>query len=942
MTSDSNDIEILQRQMAELQAKLDAAREVGAGRDDTASTDGKTIDTQGGAFVEKDVEVINGHFIGRDFVQIVTRSSEDPEEAKSVIALYLHALSLDLSGLKLGEVDASTEQARQSPLQLADIFVPLDTTLSIPGDMTLTQWHQAQKSHSQETVDAQRETRPVSALEGLAEHRELTLLGKPGSGKSTFGASVLLALAQVWQGDVDKLGDLGPAWTHGPKLPIRVVLRHFAEKLPPGDAPARAGDLWDFIAEELKASGYGFSTGAMKYIERIARNHGALILFDGLDECGDETRRERVLAALREFITTTGDNCRYLLTARPYARPGGQDTEKGVYVLADLNDGQIKHFIEAWYAALVVRNWRSPGEAERSRDDLLQARQRADLQPLAENPLLLTLMTTLHTNRGRLPDDRADLYDESVELLMLRWNQRAGADKALLVALEVPGLKLSDLREALEEMAFNIHEQNIGQQGTADIGEDRLNRSFRPLLNDSKDKADLVTGYIEKRAGLLLGQGEKQGERQFTFPHRTFQEFLAACHLAARDDFPAECVRLARQAPTHWQVVLPLAARLAKAERGASAADELIGGCSIGEFQENQQPKSDDWICALLAGMQLLEIGLGSINKNARMRAITERVAGWLFACLPVHPSEGGPPAAQRAQAGDILAALGDPRFDPQRHNLPGDELLGMVYIPTDPDFKIGTRVVDRQRMEKFGGFKNDEINDTASPSPVFYIARYPVTVGQFKDFVEASGTQISDNNALGDPVSRPVCRVSWHEALAYCNWLNDELSTSQAFAHSELAVLVRDNGWRFTLPSEFEWERAARGDRVGAAFPWGEEPDPDQANTRETEIGTTSVVGCFPANDFGLYDMSGNIFEWTRSLWGKDFFKPDFTYPYDPEDSGREDLDARDEILRVVRGGSWGSQQAYARCTARDGGQPDLRGDDLGFRLVLRSAPDS
>ena len=100
-----------------------------------------------------------------------------------------------------------------------------------------------------------------------------------------------------------------------------------------------------------------------------------------------------------------------------------------------------------------------------------------------------------------------------------------------------PSLKLSDLREVLEELAFKVHEQNVGKEGTADIGEDRLVRAFRPLLNNSKDKADVVVEYIEKRAGLLIGQGEKDGERQFTFPHRTFQEFLAACHLAARTTF---------------------------------------------------------------------------------------------------------------------------------------------------------------------------------------------------------------------------------------------------------------------------------------------------------------------------------------------------------------------------------------------------------------------
>ncbi|WP_313954201.1 NACHT domain-containing protein, partial [Accumulibacter sp.] len=609
----------------------------------------------------------------------------DSGEQDSVIALYLQALATDLAGLKLGEIDASADPARQTPLQLADIYVPLDTTLQIPENTSLAEWLPRAASHQRDEVREQRGTRPVAALEALAAHRRLTLLGKPGSGKSTFGASVLLALAQAWQGHPEELASLGETWTHGKLLPIRVILRRFAEQLPPGDKLARASDLWDFIAHDLDAAGYGMSADTMKYVQGIARQKGALILFDGLDECGNGDSRERVLAAVDELTRNAGEKCRFLLTARPYAWPGGADPAQGVYALADLDDEQIEQFICAWYAALVTRGWRSPGDAERKIDDLLAARRRPDLLPLARNPLLLTLMATLHTNRGRLPDDRADLYDESVELLLLRWNRQIGADKALLDELDIPGLKLSDLRAVLEEVAFTVHAGNVGREGTADIGEDRLLRAFCPLLGKSRDKAAVVVDYIEKRAGLLIGQGEKDGERQFSFPHRTFQEFLAASFLAAQDDFAARCASLARSAPAHWQVVLPLAANLAKAERGASAADELVGGKSIIEFRKRGQPDAADWTCALLAGTQLQEIGLGAINKSARTQAIAERVAGWLAASLPVHPDDGGAPTRQRAQAGDVLAALGDPRFDPERFHLPADEMLGFVRIAADP-----------------------------------------------------------------------------------------------------------------------------------------------------------------------------------------------------------------------------------------------------------------
>jgi formylglycine-generating enzyme required for sulfatase activity len=87
---------------------------------------------------------------------------------------------------------------------------------------------------------------------------------------------------------------------------------------------------------------------------------------------------------------------------------------------------------------------------------------------------------------------------------------------------------------------------------------------------------------------------------------------------------------------------------------------------------------------------------------------------------------------------------------------------------------------------------------------------------------------------------------------------------------------------------------------------------------------------------------MVGNVWEWTRSLWGKDWSKPEFGYPYDPTDAKREALDAGDDIQRVVRGGSWGDLRDGARCAYRYGLLPDFRVDGVGFRVVLRASPVS
>jgi formylglycine-generating enzyme required for sulfatase activity len=224
-----------------------------------------------------------------------------------------------------------------------------------------------------------------------------------------------------------------------------------------------------------------------------------------------------------------------------------------------------------------------------------------------------------------------------------------------------------------------------------------------------------------------------------------------------------------------------------------------------------------------------------------------------------------------RARAGDRLSQLGDLRFDPKRFWLPADEMLGFVRIAADPKFRIGTCQADGQRVAKSIGGKvpDREISEALTPTPEFFIARYPVTVAQFRTFVDATGFHIGNKDALSDRENRPVRYVSWHEAIAYCDWLNDVLAKLPLLEDSEAAGLVRQHQWRVALPGELEWEKAARGGLRDMVFPWGNDADPARANYDDSKIGDTSAVGCFSPNDFGLYDMIGNLFEWTRSLWG-------------------------------------------------------------------------
>jgi len=203
---------------------------------------------------------------------------------------------------------------------------------------------------------------------------------------------------------------------------------------------------------------------------------------------------------------------------------------------------------------------------------------------------------------------------------------------------------------------------------------------------------------------------------------------------------------------------------------------------------------------------------------------------------------------------------------------------------------------------------------------PVFYIGRYEVTVAQFRAFVEATAFR-ANAQALGGGLDHAVGFVSWPDALAYCRWLE---TTLRDWPHTppQLSRLLRD-GWRVTLPTEAQWEKAARG-TDGRIFPWGNEPRQDRANFRGTSVTPVGSFAC-PECPFDLSDMSGNLWELTRSP-----YRP---YPYDPT---IDDVDLDADALWVMRGGSFGDSDQNIRAAIRGGVDPGARRPFIGFRVVL------
>jgi formylglycine-generating enzyme required for sulfatase activity len=249
---------------------------------------------------------------------------------------------------------------------------------------------------------------------------------------------------------------------------------------------------------------------------------------------------------------------------------------------------------------------------------------------------------------------------------------------------------------------------------------------------------------------------------------------------------------------------------------------------------------------------------------------------------------------AEREQEAPAPVRASQP-FEPELILIPAGEFL----MGSDP------------KKDKFAN--EDEQPRHTVYLPEYYIAKTPVTNVQYLAFVQATGHTTPEHWKGGKPPGgkehHPVVYVTWHDAMAYCQWLAEA------------------TGKAYQLPSEAEWEKAARGSD-GRIYPWGDDPpDERRCNFNENVNDTTPVGRYSPQGDssYGCVDMAGNVWEWTLSVY-KD-------YPYDPED-GREDPETSG--FRVVRGGGFLTNGGNVHCAHRSRCDRYNHSDFRGFRPVL------
>ncbi len=256
---------------------------------------------------------------------------------------------------------------------------------------------------------------------------------------------------------------------------------------------------------------------------------------------------------------------------------------------------------------------------------------------------------------------------------------------------------------------------------------------------------------------------------------------------------------------------------------------------------------------------------------------------------------------------------------------------IDFVFVPGG-EFKMG---------DLWGDGDSDERPAHLVRVGDFWMSKYEITVGQFRKFVDDTGYKTTaekrgESNSWLNPGfeqddTHPVVRVSWYDAVAFCNWLSRQAGLEEVYDEETWEADFSKVGYR--LPTEAEWEYAARAGGKEIKYPWGnEDPYHDGRywmNYSGSDDGYryTSPVGSFPPNALGLYDMAGNVWEWCNDWYSGSY------YAQSPVDNPTGPSSGSSKVLR---GGSWFVGPWYCRTANRNRDNPDFTGYIYGFRVVL------
>ena len=782
--------------------------------------------------------------------------------------------------------------AENVPLQLRllDLYVPLKARREVPKGET---WERSLKLAGRQAAaddpEAPHLGEPEPVLGILKAKDSVIILGDPGSGKTTFLKFLALKLAR---GEGAELG-------LGERLPILLPLAAYANAMQHKNVR-----LDDFIIGYFDDIGCDFPLKPM-LAEALAAGK-ALILLDGLDEIKDLSLRNTVVERVTNFYAShRAPGNKFVITSRVVGYRAVRSVAEGMAecTLVDFDDNEIGDFITRWTVTLekqaqgdsqVARHF-----AELERRELLDAMQtNTGVRLLAANPLLLTILALMKRKGVTLPERRVQLYDQYVTTLLSTWN------RARSLSGRAPGRDLDEVqtRRVLAPLALWMHQVN---PGVGLVRRPDLYRKLEELFTarnapDPEAAAHQFLMDVREHAALLL----ERGPEEYGFIHLTFEEYLAAvalAFLAQGEAAPVIEILAPHIGEQAWrEVALLVVSYLGIIQNLPKVAGQVAEGLADAS---NGAPAE----AAVLAGEAVLDAWPDGVSQASKGRIVE--------ALVPAMQNPDAKPDLRR-RAGLTLGRLG---WQP-------DDLGTFVEIGPGK-FLYGENKEERELNQRY------------------WMAKYPVTNLQYARFMKAGGYENKDwwskdgwdwrtgkydtketneeikswlvnrpaekrnqpwywTTTQGNNLIFPVVGISWFEAHAYCHWLNRQTLSMEI-----------PKGYSVRLPSEEEWERAARF-TDGREYPWNAGFDTRFANSEESKLKATTAVCTYPLgkSQESVWDLSGNVWEWTADWFEK----------------GKD---------RTLRGGSWTGNSSRARCACRVRTGPDSFDNNIGFRCVVSLA---
>jgi len=732
------------------------------------------------------------------------------------------------------------------------------------------------------------------------------------------------------------------------------------------------------------------------FIEKLKSD--GLIILDGLDEVAlFENKRATMVRYIYVFENNLDKKSRtqMIVTSRPYAV---DDKLPKLLCLRIEPMGleQSAGFIRHWYQQVGrdrPLDSQDPENRIRAEKLIKQIESRESLQILAETPMLLTLLLIMDYSNYQLPASRGELYNRAVNLLLQRWHRNLlpyktalePEEQSVLQVLENDEQSTERLRRALCKIALESYRDAQGNEASAT--KDILFKKGLVLKHLSRvyeldEHSEGLLYFLRFRSNLLVAPTSEDRGDNLMFFHKSFHDFLAAEAMDYLHDGEEILHGLLEDNKKRdwWREVLLFWLNRRKIGKLADfignhyvkkpladiSEDELSNHAEIiilctraaveGGLKENARQSEDDYFSQLYCELQEK---LACLMKNSGVSLLSRAECGRRLGRLG--DGRRGVTTVKTGNGVPLIVGSGS-----ARHRVPDicwERLPGSLFM-------MGSDDGDHQAYDYEKPCHEIEVKP-------FYISRYLITNSQFQCFIDAGGYSekrfwrfksaldwlrgkkvefpnlsdksleeyrqwILEDTNRGKPrfwdqrkwnnPNHPAIGVSFYAALAFCAWLNEILHDKNISSSIAIAGQVR-------LPTEAEWEYAARG-LSGLKFAWGNESDSSLGNYRDTGLGVTSCVGMFPASkgwlDRGveLFDMTGNVWEWTSSRWGKSVFSTNFSYKnWVEQDPIRNDLDNED--LRVIRGGSWDNTQDDVRCANRFRDRPNDRDYFVGFRVV-------